>query len=1049
MLMPTCQTPICRFTVGCWLSACLLVWSGGVPVAAADEPPPQAGNAEVARIMQEFPGRGDLGDGSDPRSPEDTLAVLEVPEDLTIDLIASEPLIAQPLQISFDPQGRMWVVEYRQYPFPAGLKVVRYDQHLRAVFDRVPDAPPHHEPGRDRISVFTDTDGDGSFDQHQVAIDGLNIATSVAVGHGGIWVMNPPYLLHYPDADGDAVPDADPVVHLSGFGLEDTHSVANSLLFGPDGWLYGVNGSTTTARVVTHLGDQPPLAYEGQCVWRYHPDEHRFEIFAEGGGNPFGLEIDAAGEIFSGTNWGETRGMHYVQGAYGVKNFGKHGPLTNPYAFGFFSHMPFAGDGRRFTEEMVVYDDVVMPPRYRGELIAVNPLQRLVIAAHKIPQGSTYRTEDFENPIETADRWFRPVDITVGPDGCLYLADWYDTRLTHVDPRDNWHKTSGRIYRLRPAAEAEAKDAAEDQALADLLPSRRQFDLRTLDDEQLIGLFDHPSRFFRFAAVEQLVAGGSPAAAANLRERLLSGEPAHLEDLWAFARMVGREAFATDVAVLEAVARSPDADLRRWLVRLLGDGRNVPAEAVAVLSSLVERESDLRVRSQLASTAKRLTGDCGLALAVAMLAADRSEDRDDPHLPLLLWWAMEAHADDESGMLVDALASMPALWASQLFTGTVLERLARRCGLVADERAFELCLTAVEQAPTEELKRRVVRGFDEGLAARPPVDLPALLAKALADARAASPVEALLFRLRQGEAAAAAEAVALIGDRSQLAGERVRLIEAVAEERTAGGAAALLGCLGDASLAVRRAALTGLARFDEAAIGSRVASGYQAMDSSTGLRPIAIRVLASRPAWSKQLIARIDALEIPAEVVTPDMLVQMQAHGDEELAAAIQRIWGAVRATPEEKLAQRERVAARAHEAGDRSRGSRLFAEHCGKCHRLFGEGGEVGPDLTGYERTNIDFLALAIADPSAAIREEYTTYRVLTTDGQVASGLLLDRSPQGVTLRTAEGQTVRFPTEEIESYEASPVSLMPDNVVGTLSDEQLSDLLDYVMSGP
>jgi hypothetical protein len=247
MLMPTCQTPICRFTVGCWLSACLLVWSGGVPVAAADEPPPQAGNAEVARIMQEFPGRGDLGDGSDPRSPEDTLAVLEVPEDLAIDLIASEPLIAQPLQISFDPQGRMWVVEYRQYPFPAGLKVVRYDQHLRAVFDRVPDAPPHHEPGRDRISVFTDTDGDGSFDQHQVAIDGLNIATSVAVGHGGIWVMNPPYLLHYPDADGDAVPDADPVVHLSGFGLEDTHSVANSLLFGPDGWLYGVNGSTTTA----------------------------------------------------------------------------------------------------------------------------------------------------------------------------------------------------------------------------------------------------------------------------------------------------------------------------------------------------------------------------------------------------------------------------------------------------------------------------------------------------------------------------------------------------------------------------------------------------------------------------------------------------------------------------------------------------------------------------------------------------------------------------------------------------------------------------------
>jgi len=1048
--MPTCQTQRCWFPVACWLLTGLLVWNQGVPVAAAaDDLPPQAGNAEVARIMQEFPGRGDLGDGSDPRSPQDTLAVLEVPEDLAIDLIASEPLIAQPLQISFDQQGRMWVVEYRQYPFPAGLKVVRYDQHLRAVFDRVPAAPPHHEPGCDRISVFTDTDGDGSFDQHQVAIDGLNIATSVTVGQGGIWVMNPPYLLHYPDADGDAVPDADPVVHLSGFGLEDTHSVANSLLFGPDGWLYGVNGSTTTARVVTHLGDQPPLAYEGQCVWRYHPDEHRFEIFAEGGGNPFGLEIDAAGEIFSGTNWGDTRGMHYVQGAYGVKNWGKHGPLTNPYAFGFFEHMPFAGDGRRFTEEMVVYDDVVLPQRYRGELIAVNPLQRLVIAADKIPQGSTYRTEDFENPIETADRWFRPVDITTGPDGCLYLADWYDTRLTHVDPRDNWHKTSGRIYRLRPAAETVAEDASADQASADLLPSRRQFDLRTLDDAQLIELCGHPSRFFRFAAIEQLVARGSPATATTLRQRLLGGEPVRLEDLWACARLLGRAGFAADTELLEALAGSSTPDVRRWLVRLLGDAADVPASAVGVLSSLAQRETDLRVRSQLASTAKRIAGDCGLALTLAMLAQDRSDDAADPHLPLLLWWAVEAHADDESGMLIDALASMPELWTSQLFTGVVLERLAKRCGLVADPHAFALCLTAVEQAPSDDLRQRVVRGFDEGLAARPAVDLPPPLATALKAARAASPVDDLLFRLRQGEADAAPQALALIADHSQLTGPRVQLIEAVAEVRAEGGAAALLACLSDASLAVRKAALTGLARFEDAAIGSRVASAYQAMDSSTGLRPIAIRVLAGRPAWATQLIAKIDALEIPAEVVTPDMLVQMQAHGDDQLAAAIQRIWGAVRATPEEKRVQMERLARLAHEPGDRRRGAGLFAEHCGECHRLFGEGGHVGPDLTGYERTNVDFLTLAIADPSAAIREEYTTYRVLTTDGQVASGLLLDRSDRGVVLRTAEGQQVRFSSGEIDTYEASPVSLMPDNVVGTLSDEQLRDLLAYVMGGP
>ena len=1012
--------------------------------AAEDATPPQAGNADVARIMREFPGRGDLGDGSSPRSPQETLAVLDLPEDLSVDLIASEPLIAQPLQISFDQQGRMWVVEYRQYPFPAGLKVVRYDQHLRAVFDRVPAAPPHHVPGRDRVSVFTDTNGDGSFDQHQVAIDGLNIATSVAVGHGGIWVMNPPYLLFYEDGEGDAVPDAEPVVHLSGFGLEDTHSVANSLLFGPDGWLYGVNGSTTTAKVVTHLGSQPPLAYEGQCVWRYHPDEHRFEIFAEGGGNPFGLEMDAAGEVFSGTNWGDTRGMHYVQGAYGVKNWGKHGPLTNPYAFGFFNHMAFEGDGRRFTEELVVYNDAVMPERYWGQFLAVNPLQRLVIAANKIPQGSTYASEDFENPVETSDRWFRPVDITVGPDGLVYLADWYDTRLTHVDPRDNWHKSSGRIYRLQPTV----LPAAEER-FADVLPSRRKFDLRALSDEQLLVLFAHPSRFFRHAAVEQIVARGQAATQATLRTRLLTGKKPRLEELWAYARLVGREQFATDSEVLEAVARAENADLRRWLVRLLGDAPQIDEAAVAVLTSLAEQENDLRVRSQLASTAKRINGGCGLSLALAMLLADRSEDGEDPHLPLLLWWAVEAHVDDEDSMLPDALVSMPELWRSRLFLDTVLERLAKRCGLVADAQACELCLIALEMAPTDDLRSRVVRGFDEGLAARPPVELPEELAKTLADAGARSPVAEVLFRLRQGADAAVGQAVAMIADRSQLTAERIKLIDAVAEVKAEGGGQALLACLGDASLAVRKAALVGLARFDDVAIGSRVAAAYQGMDSSTGLRPIAIRVLASRPAWAEQLIAKIDALEIPAEVVTPDMLVQMQTHGDAELRSSIQRIWGAVRPTPEEKMAQMERLAVVAAQSGDASRGAKLFAEHCGKCHRLFGEGGEVGPDLTGYERTNIDFLALAIADPSAAIREEYTTYRVLTTDGQVASGLLLDRTAGGVVLRTAEGQTVRFATDEIESYDASPISLMPENVVGTLSDQQLRDLLTHLMSGP
>ncbi len=185
------------------------------------------------------------------------------------------------------------------------------------MFDKVPPPPPNHFVGKDIITVLEDTNGDGAYDKSKDVITGLNIATSVVVGRGGIWVLNPPYLLFYPDADGDDVPDGDPEVHLSGFGLEDTHSVANSLSWGPDGWLYGANGSTTTATINSEVTRN--VHFKGQCIWRYHPVTKVFEVYAEGGGNTFSLELDSKGRVFSGTNNGSTRGMHYAQGGYAKK----------------------------------------------------------------------------------------------------------------------------------------------------------------------------------------------------------------------------------------------------------------------------------------------------------------------------------------------------------------------------------------------------------------------------------------------------------------------------------------------------------------------------------------------------------------------------------------------------------------------------------------------------------------------------------------------------------------------------------------------------------
>ncbi len=422
-----------------------------LPLHSAD--PPMTGAAEAGKTKGLDDALRNLHAplaGGDPLPAAESLKKLKVQDGLAIDLVASEPVVRQPLHIDFDEQGRMWVVNYEQYPFPAGLKIVEYDRYIRAKFDKVPPPPPHQFRGRDRITIHEDTHGDGNFDKVTTFVDGLNIATSTLHGRGGVWVTNPPYLLFYPDKDNRGVPDGDPVVHLSGFGLEDTHAVMNSLTWGPDGWIYGCQGSTCTAKVRVEIEKETKTTdFLGQAIWRYHPETHRFEIFAEGGGNTFGVAFDEQGRLFSGTNWGKYRGLYYVQGGYYVKGWGKHGPLTNSYAFGYFEHMPHTGNADRLTHTFLLYGGGALPERFNGKIIGPNPLQRRISVTKREPVGSSYQTIEEPFLVTSEDGWFRPVDLKSGPDGALYVADLYENRISHVDPRDNWHRESGRIYRIR------------------------------------------------------------------------------------------------------------------------------------------------------------------------------------------------------------------------------------------------------------------------------------------------------------------------------------------------------------------------------------------------------------------------------------------------------------------------------------------------------------------------------------------------------------------------------------------------------------------------
>ncbi len=316
-------------------------------------------------------------------TPDEAVRRMVVPEGFHVEVFAAEPMVRQPLSASFDERGRLWVIEYLQYPNPAGLKPVNVDQYLRTEYDRVPEPPPRGPRGADRIKILEDTDGDGRADKATIFVEGLNLASGMALGYGGVFVGQAPYLLFYPDRDRDDRPDGDPEVLLTGFGLQDAHATVNSLTWGPDGWLYGAQGSTVTARIRGHEFQQG--------IWRYHPLSRRFEVFAEGGGNTWGLDFDATGNAFGSSN-GAYITFHMVQGGYYVKGFAKHGPLHNPHAYGYFGPVAYHGTkkGGHVTPGGIIYQGDLLPARFRGAFIAGNLLSNAVYWHELKHDGSTF-----------------------------------------------------------------------------------------------------------------------------------------------------------------------------------------------------------------------------------------------------------------------------------------------------------------------------------------------------------------------------------------------------------------------------------------------------------------------------------------------------------------------------------------------------------------------------------------------------------------------------------------------------------------------------------
>lgn len=570
----------------------------------------------------------------------------DLPPGFQVSLFAGEPDVVQPIAMTIDDRGRLWVVECLSYPN-------------------------WQKTGRDRILIFTDKDNDGKFDERKVFFsEGANYS-GIEVGFGGVWVCATPFLLFIPDRNHDDQPDGPPEAILDGWDLKAKHNVFAALKWGPDGWLYGCNGIMSNSRVGAP-GTADHLRTPINCgVWRFHPISQRFEAVAHGTTNPWGLDFDQYGQIFI-TNCVIHHLWHMVPGACTERMYGQH---FNPHLYtlmkscadyihwaggawqssrgGVGEHSKFGG-GHAHAGAMVYLGDN-WPAEYRGSIFTCNIHGNRLNSDRLVRKGSGYAAERGPDLMFANDPWFRSLAVMYGPDGGVYVADWCDTGECH--DYDDVHRTSGRIYKVTHGK-----------------PAAPKLDLTSAKPAALVALHTHPNEWFVTHARRIL----QEKAAAG--EDLSAIKPALVEIYEKHAEVTTRlKAFWTLHCIraltegdLLAATQNESEYLRAWAIRFLCETE--PSAAVlSKLADMAEQEPSPWVQLELASSLQRLPIPARLGIARGLVR--HGDVSDDQNLPYMIWYGIEPL------VAADTVAAVELLKVTQI--PFVRESIARRIASLA------------------------------------------------------------------------------------------------------------------------------------------------------------------------------------------------------------------------------------------------------------------------------------------------------------------------------------------------------------------------------
>jgi putative membrane-bound dehydrogenase-like protein len=946
-------------------------------------------------------------------------AAMSVPPGFEVRLLAAEPDVRQPIALAFDDRGRLWVAEAYAYPV------------------RVPDAE-----ARDRILVFEDTDGDHVLDSRKVFVEGLNLVSGLEVGFGGVWVGAAPQLLFIPDRDGDDVPDGPPEVLLDGWGFQDTHETLNAFIWGPDGWLYGCHGVFTHSAVGKPGTPDDERVRINAGVWRYHPVRHRFEVFAHGTSNPWGVDFNDLGHAFA-TACVIPHLYHVIRGARYQRQAGQH---FDPWTFDDIKtiarHRHWTGgqwdNADRLASDAVggghahsgacIYLGDAWPHHYRGRLFMNNIHGARLNQDRLEPTGSGYAGDHDPDFLFANDTCSQFVNLRCGPDGQLVLIDWYDANQCHARDPGRHDRTNGRIFKVLHTGGDPARAGAV------------RVNLAAETDAALVARIAHPNDWFdrhaRRILQERAAAGRlDPAVRGLLLERLAAAPaaPARLRVLWAL--------HATGLLAPDDLARlgaDPEPAVRAWAVELAGDRDDLPPEALAATLARAAADTSPVVRLAAASGLQRLTP--ALRWDAAMALVGHAEDATDHNLPLMNWYAVEPLVPLDPTRALDLAA------ASRL--PTVARFVVRRAAtLDAAWEPLAARLATADSATRRQMLEEIVAAVVPRGRLPMPAAWPGITASLLDDPDADVRHLAAVAAVRFGDERARPVLRRTLADPAAERARRSAALDALVAVKDAELAPVLhrlLGEGGDGGL--ESALLGGLAAVPHDDTPRAVLAAYGSLPSAG--RTAAVAMLVSRPEWTLALLDAIAAGGVPREDLSAFTVGRLAASDDARVIARLNEVWGAIRATPADRRAEIDRwkqsLAPQRLAAADLGHGRAIYARTCGACHVLHGEGGRIGPELTGSNRRDLDYLLENLLDPSAVVGRDYQMTTIVTADGRSLAGIVVRESPDAVTLQTPTEQVV-VPTADIDQRVLTATSLMPENQLAQLDAAAARDLVAYL----